>query len=104
MGQYAAYQEVQKAVKSIDLGQNESSQVFAHSGDYNNAVTLNVVIFELTRNILLALLCVFICTLFLIGNIVSTVIVCLTVSVTLLDVAGKQIELQPSPPPDMLTP
>ena len=89
MGQYDAYQEVQKAVKSIDLGQNESSQVFAHSGDYNNAVTLNVVIFELTRNILLALLCVFICTLFLIGNIVSTRIVCFTVSVTLLDVAGK---------------
>ena len=89
MGQYAAYQEVQKAVKSIDLGQNDSSQVFAHSRDYNNAVTLNVVIFELTRNILLALLCVFICTLFLIGNIVSTLIVCFTVSVTLLDVAGK---------------
>ena len=81
--------EVKDALKSMDIGMNASSRVFPFSIDYNNGVTLNVVVKELTRNIMLAMACVFLCTLFLIGNIITTIIVCLTVSITIINVAGK---------------
>ena len=89
MADLAGYKDVQEAVKSVDLEMNSSSRVFPHASDYNNAVTLGVVVEELTRNIMLAMVCVFICTLFLIANIITTLIVCFTVSITLMDVAGK---------------
>ena len=91
LAEYAGYREVKDALKSIDIGMNASSRVFPFSIDYNNGVTLNVVVKELTRNIMLAMACVFLCTLFLIGNIITTVIVCLTVSITIINVAGKGI-------------
>ena len=89
MADFDAYKEVQEAVKSFDLEGNGSTRVFPHATNYNNAVTLDVVVTELFRNIMLAMVCVFICTLFLIANIITTLIVCLTVSITLMDVAGK---------------
>ena len=91
LAEYAGYMEVKDALKSMDIGMNASSRVFPFSIDYNNGVTLNVVVKELTRNIMLAMACVFLCTLFLIGNIITTVIVCLTVSITIINVAGKGI-------------
>ena len=92
MAEYAGYMEVKDALASIDIGRNSSSRVFAFSIDYNNGVTLNVVVKEVTRNIMLAMGCVLLCTLFLIGNIVTTMIVCCTVSITLINVAGKRID------------
>ena len=89
LGELAGYQDVQEAVKSVDLGLNESSRVFAYAEAYNNGVTLGVVVWELLRNMILALVSVFICVLFLMANIFATLIVCGTVSITLLDVAGK---------------
>ena len=89
MGDLAGYKDVQAAVRSVDLGMNSSSRVFPHAENYNNGVTLGVVVKELGRNIMLAMLCVFICTLFLIANIITTLIVCATVSITLMDVAGN---------------
>ena len=89
MAEFAAYEDVQEAVKSVDLGMNKSSRVFPFAMNYNNGVTLNVVVTELSRNISLAMACVFICTLFLIANLVTTLLVCCTVSITLMNVAGK---------------
>jgi multidrug efflux pump subunit AcrB len=89
MGDLAGYRDVQAAVNSVDLGMNSSSRVFPHAKDYDRGVTLDVVVMELFRNITLAMVCVFICTLFLIANIITTLIVCLTVSITLMDVAGN---------------
>ena len=89
MGEFAGYKEVQDAVKSVDLGMNSSSRVFPHATAYNNGITLSVVVAELVRNIALAMVSVIICTLFLIANIITTLLVCLTVSITLMDVAGK---------------
>ena len=91
LAEYAGYREVKDALKSIDIGMNTSSRVFPFSIDYNNGVTLNVVVKELTRNIMLAMACVFLCTFFLIGNIITTIIVCLTVSITITNVAGRSI-------------
>ena len=90
LGEYNGYKDVQEAVKSVDLGGDESSRVFAHAEAYNNGVTLSVVVFELLRNMILALVSVFICVLFLMANFFATLIVCGTVSITLLDVAGKE--------------
>ena len=92
LAEYAGYTEVKDALKSMDIGMNASSRVFPFSIDYNNGATLSVVVKELTRNIMLAMSCVFLCTLFLIGNIITTIIVCSTVSITLINVAGKRID------------
>ena len=89
MGELAGYKEVQEAVKSVDLGMNSSSRVFPHAERDNSGVTLGVVVIELIRNIMLAMMCVFICTLFLIANISTAIIVCFTVFITLMDVAGS---------------
>ena len=77
------------ALKSVDLGMNESSRLFHHAKQYDNGITMSVVVAELTRNILLAMVCVFVCSLFLIANVTATLIVCCSVSVTLMCVAGK---------------
>ena len=89
MGELAGYKEVQEGLKLLDLGMNSSRRVFAHATEYNSGVTLEVVVTELSRNIMLAMLCVFICTLFLIANIIATLLVCFAVSITILDVAGN---------------
>ena len=80
--------EVNAAVESVDLGLNSSSRVFAHAQMYSNPVTLDVVIHELVRNVLLAMLAVFLCTLFLLADLFASVIVVSTVVMTLVDVAG----------------
>ena len=89
MSEFAAYKDVAMALKSVDLGMNESSRLFHHAKQYDNGITMSVVVAELTRNILLAMVCVFVCSLFLIANVTATLIVCGNVSVTLMCVAGK---------------
>ena len=89
LGEFAGYNDVQAAVKSVDLGMNSSSRVFPHAENYNNGLITKIMVTELIRNILLVMVCVFICTLFLIANISMALIVCFTVSITLMDVAGN---------------
>ena len=66
--------------------------MFHHAKQYGDGITMSVVVAELTRNILLAMVCVFVCSLFLISNVTATLIVCCSVSVTLLCVAGKTFD------------
>ena len=91
MSEFAAYKDVAMALRSVDLGMNESSRVFHHAKQYDNGITMSVVVSELLRNILLAMACVFVCSLFLIANITATLLVCCSVSVTLMCVAGKNL-------------
>ena len=86
---YEGYKQVDKAVREFNLEMNSSSQLFAFSNRYVHRITLSIVVEELTRNIMLAMVCVFICTLFLIANLSATIIVCFTVAITLMDVAGN---------------
>ena len=72
--------------KAIDKG--TAGRVFAHSKDYQNYVVMEVIVDELLRNILLALLCVFLATLLLIADVVASLIVLLNVLLTLVNV-GK---------------
>ena len=89
LADFAGYKEVEEVVNSVDLGKDSTSLVFPYSKSYNNGVIMNVVVTELSRNILLAMAAVFICSLFLIANITTTLIVCFNVSVTLMCVAGN---------------
>ena len=89
LADFAGYQEILEVVNSVDVGMDNTSLVFPYAKSYNNGVIMNVVVTELTRNILLAMACVFICSLFLIANLTTTLIVCVNVSVTLMCVAGN---------------
>lgn len=65
-----------------------NARVFAYSGLYANYVTMEIISEELLRNIGLALLCVFIATLILIGDLLASIIVVITVVMVLVDVSG----------------
>ena len=82
-------ERIESVIQSIDLAPNESSRVFPYSKQYSQSITSSVLLNELWMNILGALVCVFLCTLLFLGNLPITIIVCCTVSITLLDVAGK---------------
>ena len=45
------------------------SKVFAHSGDYVNYITMEIITDELIRNVGLALICVFFATMFLLAHL-----------------------------------
>jgi Niemann-Pick C1 protein len=65
-----------------------SDKVFAHSEQYVNFVTMETITSELLRNILLALLCVFLATLLLMAHLFVSLMVVLNVAMTLVNVAG----------------
>ena len=67
---------------------NFSSKVFATSEHYSNFITMDILVTELTRNILLALVVVFLCTLFFIGHFLLSLIVLFNVLFTIVNVAG----------------
>ena len=91
LAEFDAFKEVEETVKSFAMGGNSSSQLFIYSERYSYRITLSVVVGELSRNIMLAMSCVFVCVLFLIANFTATIIVCCTVAITLMDVAGNDI-------------
>ena len=64
------------------------AKVFAYSPQYSNYMTMEIITTELIRNLLLALLCVFLATLFLIANLFTSILVCISVLFTLLNVGG----------------
>lgn len=65
-----------------------SSNVFATNEGYGNYVTIDIITTELIRNVLMALGVVFICTLVLIADIATSLIVLFTVLFTIINVAG----------------
>jgi predicted RND superfamily exporter protein len=65
-----------------------SDKVFAHSQQYINFVLMETITSELIRNILLALLCVFLTTLLLMAHLFVSLMVVLNVAMTLVNVAG----------------
>ena len=65
-----------------------SGNVFANSKAYSTYITTDIIILELTRNTLLALAMIFICTLILIAHFATSAIVLLTVTLTIVNVAG----------------
>ncbi len=66
----------------------DSSQVFPMSDRYFDYITMEIITTELVRNILLALACVFLATLFLIADILASIIVVVSVFLALIDLGG----------------
>ena len=65
-----------------------SGNVFATSQIYDTYITTDIITSELFRNMLMAMAVVFICTLILIAHFVTSAIVLLTVTLTIVNVAG----------------
>ena len=65
-----------------------SANVFASSQGYSSYITIDIINAELFRNTLMALGVVFICTLVLIADLATSLIVLLTVALTVINVAG----------------
>lgn len=70
------------------LNGGSSAKVFAMSNQYFEHLATDILTTELVRNILLALLCVFLATLFLIANLFASVIVVFSVILVLIDLSG----------------
>ena len=71
-----------------DTTLGSTGKVFAHSADYSSVVTLDNLIADVTRNTLLAILCIFLVTLLLLSNLVASGMVLVCVMITILDTAG----------------
>jgi Niemann-Pick C1 protein len=63
-------------------------RIFAHSQQYSDYVTMEIITTELYRNIVLAIVAIFIVTIILLGDLVGSLMVLLTVVLTLVDVGG----------------
>ena len=71
------------------IGQSgNGGRVFAHSDSYNDAVTIEIITTELLRNIILAIVCIFVITLLLLTDILGSLMVLFCVIFTIVDVAG----------------
>ncbi len=68
--------------------EDSETGVFPMSQGYFDFVTVEIITEELYRNILLALLCVFIATLFLIADLFASILVCISVFFALVDLGG----------------
>ncbi len=71
-----------------ELSSGPTSEVFAMSVDYSNYVLMDVIVGELYRNVILAMVCVFVASLILIANLSASVIVATCVFMALIDVGG----------------
>ena len=79
-------------IKTIDISSDEKSLAFPFSHTYYQSIVSKTILKELPMNILGALVAVFLCTLLFLGNLPTTLIICGTVAITLLDVAGTHIQ------------
>ena len=80
----AAMNQVFEAIER----QNFSGKVFATSQAYSSYITMEIITEELCRNMLMALAVVFVCTLILIADLTTSFIVLITVTLTVINVAG----------------
>ena len=80
----AAMNQVFEAIER----QNFSGKVFATSQAYSSYITMEIITEELCRNMLMALAVVFVCTLILIADLATSFIVLITVTLTVVNVAG----------------
>ena len=87
----ATLEKLELLIKTFDISSDEKSIVFPFSHTYVQSIITKTILKELPMNILGALVAVFLCTLLFLGNLPITLIICGTVSITLLDVAGTHI-------------
>jgi Niemann-Pick C1 protein len=81
-------EKMETLYSTVDRHKFDSARVFAFSEAYGEYVVLDIITSELTRNLLLALFCVFVATLFFLAHLFSSLIVVLNVFITLVNVGG----------------
>ena len=79
-----AMNEVFEAIEKQEF----SGKVFATSQAYSSYITMEIITAELYRNMAMALGVVFVCTLILIADLTTSLIVLITVTLTVVNVAG----------------
>ena len=77
-------EEAQKVIDSYDLG----GRSFIHTKIYPIYFVINVLKEEVFRNVILAMVAVFVCTELVLGNLVGCLIVTVTIFICLLSVCG----------------
>ena len=77
-------QKTFEAIESFSF----SSKVFATSEPYTMWIMIDIITEELVRNVALALLAVFLCSLILIMDLATSLLVLLAVALTIIDTAG----------------
>ena len=80
----AGMEKTFEAIKSVSF----SGNVFATSEPYTMWLMIDIITEELVWNVLLALMMIFICTLVLIMDLATSLLVLLTVALTIFDTAG----------------
>ncbi len=82
--------DVNKLVDEYEekLEKNSEARVFAMGPRYGDYLIMKIITQELVKNILLALLCVFLATLFLIANVFTSLMVVASVLMSIVDVGG----------------
>ena len=91
---YQKFHSPKEAIKSVSVlqdmieSQNFSSKVFTSGRSYGSWEIDKVIFFELWRNLVLAIVCVFVITLVLLSNFTASFLVLICVVFTLIDVVG----------------
>ena len=80
---------LQDLFESANIAQEENTRLFPFSYQCTHSVISQIIFEELPNNLIGALISVFLCTLFFLGNLTATFAICATISITLIDVAGK---------------
>ncbi|XP_040571494.1 patched domain-containing protein 3 [Lepeophtheirus salmonis] len=84
--------QIQSMKKIYQIGEKIEGErnglIFPHATQYSNLITLDIILSELTRNILLALMTVFIAALFLLADALTSIYVLLSILLSIIDVTG----------------
>lgn len=81
---------IHDALKTVDL---DGGKVFEDTDGNLKYIVQDTIVHELSRNLLLALTAVFVCTLFLMGDVRPSLIVLFTIIITLVNVGGEIIRI-----------
>ena len=81
--------KLQELFESANIAQEENTRLFPFSYQYTHSIISQIIFQELPNNLIGALISVFLCTLLFLGNLTATLAICVTISITLIDVAGK---------------
>ena len=81
--------KLQELFESAKIAQEENTRLFPFSYQYTHSIISQIIFQELPNNLIGALISVFLCTLLFLGSLTATLAICVTISITLIDVAGK---------------
>ena len=76
--------KVRRIIETSEIG----GRIFVYCKQYDSFVTMEVILHEISRNILIVIIAVLVCTMMILANFRTAVIISLTVLSTLINVGG----------------